>query len=131
MKRAAVLLLAACTSPQEVAPPSAGNAELIAMLNDEEKAAMEAALEKARPQTDAVLGADGAVTLSGERYELLDPVRGADLGQALVARARLKPPEQRTLRIDVEKGTPSTATRRLMAVLDAVGLEDYRLDLGR
>ena len=124
MRRLAVLALAACTAPEEVSEIPSG-------LSAEEKAAMEAALEKARPAADAQLGSDGAVILHGERYDLADPVRGADLGAALVALATTRPPEERTLRIDVVKGAPSVGMRRLMAVLEAVGLEDYRLDLGR
>lgn len=124
MRPFVLVLLVGCTAPKSEQALPAG-------LSAEEKAAMEAALERARPRADVALTVDGIVSLFGETFDLSVPQRGADLGVALVALARTKPTGQGTIRVDVAKDTPSADLRRLMAVFGAVGLEDYRLDLGR
>lgn len=74
----------------------------------------------------AVLGPDGLARTAGQAFVLERPEEGAELGRVLARSAGGE-----TLRIRVTRGTPTASVQRLLAVLQAAGLDDYRLDLGQ
>lgn len=79
----------------------------------------------------ATLGTDGVVSLAGRVFDLSHSAQAARLGLELRALVADLGQENSTLVLAARAGTPFTQVERLMAVLDAAGIEDYRLDLGR
>lgn len=107
------LLLAACVGAGSGEPPRAPHAPVEAVAPGAEV-------------TSAVLMPSGKVQAAGEEFNLLIPEEAAELGRALARSSG-----SGALRIEGVRGTPMAHVRRLMAVLEAAGLEEYRLDLGR
>jgi hypothetical protein len=79
----------------------------------------------------ATLGPDGIVRFQDGVYDLRRPARAAQLGRELKVLAASLPEDGATLVLAAAKGTPLVEVERLMTVLQAFGIEDYRLDLGR
>ena len=119
MRCLAALALLACTSPESpgTSPPRQAPGPALGQAPDP------------RPpdrEVSAVLDRSGVVRLAGATYDLTLPAEAAQLGLALAAADRLGP-----LILEGERGTPLEHVKRLLAVLEAAHIDDYRLDLGR
>lgn len=71
-----------------------------------------------------VLLPDGVVVVGEARFDLTVAERAAALGRVLAARTG-------AVVLEARRGVPLDHVERLLAVLAAAGIEDYRLDLGR
>lgn len=74
----------------------------------------------------ALLQASGVVLVGEGVYALEVTEEAAELGRVLARSAG-----GQGLHIIARKGTPMAHVQRLLAVLEAAGLDDYRLDLGQ
>jgi len=89
--------------------------------------AVEAAAPRPRPPGLAVAGLldkGGVVAVGEARFDLSVAPRAAELGRLLARR-------EGTVVLEAERGVPLVHVERLLTLLAATGIEDYRLDLGR
>ena len=108
MRWLAALALVGCTTPTPTPTPPAVPPQVPGL------------------EVTGVLIRTGSVRVGEATFDLTRPDEAADLGRVLASAAGGE-----TLVLEGERGTPMQHVQRLIAVLEAVGIEDYRLDLGR